>query len=141
MKSLHDRKFVPSLIGLVRGTVRYGLDVLGEVRDEVELMMIREKFLEGAPFLWVGLSIRYGLKTDTEPIFQGIHKKYGELAMAIEVDSHDIMRVKREQVYKVFFEASMRALIGAGKKYSLPIAAFEQALAKSEQQGASESPQ
>ena len=61
------------------------MEALTAVRDELEAVLIESGYCEGAPFSWVTLSIRYGLKEESEPHYQAINKKYGDLPLAIEV--------------------------------------------------------
>jgi hypothetical protein len=58
---------------------------LNEVRDELESLLDGCGYLVGAPFSWVTISLRYGLIDEQEPHYQGINKKYGDLALAIEL--------------------------------------------------------
>ena len=38
--------------------------------------MIESRYLEGAPFSWVTIAVRYGLKNDDKPSYQPINKEY-----------------------------------------------------------------
>lgn len=64
--------------------------------------------------------IRYGLKNDDKPSFQRINKKYGDLPLAIEIDSHEFIGVSKDDLKIIFLNAALKALIHAGKKYKLP---------------------
>ncbi len=125
----HNRKLVLSGISLtIARPNSYDLDVMGEVMGEFEKAMIASGYLENAPFTWVGLSLRYGLKYEEIPHYQGIDKKDGEIALAIELDTHDLIEANREELKRLFEAATLKALIHAGHKYKLPTAALEERL-------------
>lgn len=116
----HNRKIVFSGVSLTNArTSRYDLEVLEELMDDLEALMIQNSFLENAPFSWVGLVIRYGLKNDEKPTFQRINKKYGDLPVAIEIDSHEFIGANREDLKRIFLSAALKSLIEVGKKYQL----------------------
>lgn len=86
---VHNRKLV---IGGVALTIarenRYTMEVLGDVRDELEKILINNNYFDNVPFSMIGLILRYGLKNDEEPRYQRINKKYGDLPLSIELDTH-----------------------------------------------------
>jgi hypothetical protein len=85
-KPPHNRKL--GLIGVALTKARNpkgDVAALSSVRDELERVIIEEGYLEGAPFSWVTISIRFGIKTEAEPRHQPINKKYGDLPLAIEI--------------------------------------------------------
>ena len=102
------------------------------VRDELEGEMIESGYLNGAPFEWVGLIIRYGLKDDDKPSYSRINKKHGDLPIAIEIDTHRFLGAPYEEVANVFRKATLISLIHAGQKYGLKVARLEKLLADSE---------
>lgn len=122
---MHNRKLVLSGISLTMGrTSRYDIQALGGVTDELENIIISSGFLTNAPFKWFGITIRYGLKYDDKPIYQGINKKYGDLSLAIEVDTHDLLEADLDELKYCFAVATLKALIHAGEKYKLPTEAL-----------------
>ena len=98
------------------------------VQDEVEKAILDSGYLDGAPFYWVTIGIRYGLKNDDAPRYRGIDKKYGSLDLAIEVDTHDLIDASLEEVKLVFQRAVLKALIHAGKKFERPTELLEEML-------------
>ena len=125
----HDRKIVFSAVSLTKARTKpFDLDVMGELMDEVEHIMLTSGFLNNAPFKWVGLTLRYGLKNEDEPHYQGIDKQDGELALAIELDTHELREASREELKGRFIVTTLNALIHAGKKYDLPTKALQQRL-------------
>ncbi|MHB8968796.1 MAG: Imm39 family immunity protein [Thermoleophilia bacterium] len=107
---MHDRKIVLSGISLTKARPnKYGFDVMGEIMDEVEALMEESSYLEGAPFKWVGISLRYGLKNEDEPHYQGIDNKYEVLELAIELDTHDLIKVERDVIKRIFMLATLIA--------------------------------
>ena len=125
----HDRKIVLSAVSLTKARTRpFDLDVMGELMDEVEHIMVTTGYLNNAPFKWVGLILRYGLKNEDIPHYQRINKKYGDLPLAIELDTHELREASREELKDRFIVATLNALIHAGKKYDLPTKALQQRL-------------
>ena len=118
----HNRKFVPGDVDLVPGRLRNLKETLF-IQDAIEKIMIDSNFLENAPFKWVGLIFRLGLKNMLFPEFKRINKKYGDLPIAVEMkmeilqwaDKHNIKLL--QDIYMI---ASLEALIHVGEKYSLP---------------------
>jgi hypothetical protein len=100
------------------------------VRDEVERVLIETDFYAHTPFWWITLSIRYGLKNDGTPKVGQISKKYGDLPLSIEIDTHEILDCGEEEMCAVFRRATLRSLIYAGKKHSCPTERLEQMLAE-----------
>lgn len=101
---------------------------LDAVRDELEAVLIESGYCENAPFSWVTVSIRYGLKNDVEPRYGAINKKYGDLPLSIEVDTHDLIDASLTDLISTFKRAALTALIHAGEKYDRPIQNLREAL-------------
>jgi len=76
--------------------------------------------------------IREGLKNDPEPIFQGIAKKSGDLDLAIEIDTHDLLDSSKEDMQRTIERAILIALVSAGKRYDRPMTALQSELAAME---------
>ena len=111
------------------------MKVAPEVMDELGDLMVSSGYLEGAPFKWVGIALRFGLKNDDKPEFQGIDKKHGDLALAIELDTHELIAADRDELKRLFTVATLKSLIHAGKKHKLPVGAFEEMLSEQERAG------
>ncbi len=125
-KMAHNRKLVLSGVSLTKARLNpHSFEVGPEVMDELEQIMISMKFLSSAPFKWVG-----GLKNEEAPHYQGIDQKDGELALAIELDAHDFQNADREDLKRSFIVATLKAIIHAGKQYSLPVKELEERLQK-----------
>lgn len=121
----HNRKLGLSGVALTKArNNRFDSRALTEVRDEIERVMIGSGYLEGAPFSWVTIAVHYGLKDDTEPQFQKINKKYGDLPLSIEVDTNHLIGASLEELKDIFKAAVLKALICAGRKYNRPIDKF-----------------
>ncbi|TVP81442.1 MAG: hypothetical protein EA353_01530 [Puniceicoccaceae bacterium] len=103
---------------------------LDAVRDSIEQLIIESGFLLEAPFSWVTISIRYGLKNDEVPHYGKINKRYGDLPLSIEVDTHELIDVTLEELTKKFKITVLKALIHAGKKYDRPTEMLEAELQK-----------
>jgi hypothetical protein len=136
-KPLHNRKLVLSGIALTKARIRRDdLRALESAGKEIEALVISADFLSDVPFSWVGISILYGLKNSDVPEYHRVSKKYGDLSVNMEIDTHEIMRAEFETLVKVFKIAVLKALIHIGKKYARPIDAFERELIRTVSQEA-----
>lgn len=104
---------------------RYTIEVATYVRDKLEKLMLDSGYLNGAPFDWVTVSLRYGLKNEDEPHYEPINKKYGDIPLAIELDARELAVASREEMEKVFEIAVLKSLIAAGRKFNLSVALLE----------------
>jgi hypothetical protein len=128
-KLAHNRKIV--LGGASLTTARcnpHDLAVMEEIMAEFEPIMLSAAFFSAAPFTWVGLLLRYGLKNENRPHYQGIDERDGEIALAIELDTHDLQHASREELKNIFTIATLKTLVDVGKKYNLPYQKFEEML-------------
>jgi len=117
----HNRKLVLGGASLTMARCnRYIGEVGPEVMDELERLMISTGYLEKAPFKWVGLILRFGLKNEDEPHYQRINKKYGDLPVAIELDTHDLQHASRDELKEIFTVATLKVLVHVAQKYGLP---------------------
>ena len=122
----HNRKLALSGASLTHARVnRHTIGVGSEVRDELEQVMISAGYFDKAPFEWVGVSLRFGLKNEDAPHYQGIDKNDGEIALAIELDTHELQHASREELKRLFMIATLKSLIHVGRKYGLPTEAME----------------
>ena len=121
-KPPHNRKL--GILGVALVKARFPKctgSALDTVRNELEAHLISSGVLTGAPFFWVTIAIRYGLKDQEQPVFQRINQKYGDLPLAIEVDSHRILNGDEKQITEIFREAATKALLAASKRYERPL--------------------
>lgn len=126
----HNRKLGLSGISLTKARLhRDSIKALGHVRNEVERLVIDSGYLNKAPFTWITIAIRYGLTNEQKPRYQRINRKYGDLPLAIEVDTHEILGAPFDALARLFRRAVLISLIHAGNKYHLPTAGLETALA------------
>jgi hypothetical protein len=107
---------------------RYTIEIGTKVRDDVEGMMLESGFLDGAPFDWVTVSLRYGLKNDDEPKFEAVNKSYGDLPLAIELDTRELAVASRDEMKVAFEIATLKALVAAGRKFDLEYSRLQQRL-------------
>ena len=125
-KPPHSRKL--ALLGVAMTAARNpkeSIRALGEVRDQLEALLISEDFFDGAPFSWSTLSIRYGLKNELEPHYEKINSSYGDLPLAIEVNCREFKGADLQELRKLFERSALLALIHAGKRYGRPTQALE----------------
>ena len=118
----HNRKLGVLEVSLTKQRVmpQWG-DALDRVRDQIEKVIIDSGYLDGAPFSWVTIAVRYGLKNDESPKYQAINKKYGDLPLSIEVDTQVLINSPVDELISIFSLAILKALIHAGKKFDRPI--------------------
>lgn len=131
MNTTHGRKLGLSGVSLTKArTNRHDVKALTAVRDELEAVLDSDRYLLGAPFTWVTIAVRYGLVDASEPSYQPINKKYGDLPLAIEVDTHRLVGLDVQDLAMLFRQAVLVALVHAGKKYERPCAKLESLLHK-----------
>ena len=126
----HDRKL--GLLGADLVVVHFKVDrvkLLGAIRDQVEALMIESDYLGRAPFRWITLSLRSGLKNDIEPSYRRINAKYGDLPMTIEMDVSELQFAVEEEVRRAYLTATLRALAHAARKFGLNAARIDFELA------------
>ena len=125
---MHDRKLVIGMVAKVPGRVRHAIWAANEVRNQLEEVLISENFFEGAPFNWVGLILRYGLANSDEPEYQPINKEHGDLPITMELDIGDLLNAEKEEVKRIFYVATLKALVHVGERHCLPRAALKNSL-------------
>lgn len=123
----HNRKLVLGGVALVKARLKNECQAMSQVRDELEPLLISSGWFPDAPFGWVGLIFRFGLKTESEPHFQRINKKHGDLPIAIEVDTHHLLDIHTDpERLKAFFKrVTIDCLTSVGRRYDLPTEALE----------------
>jgi hypothetical protein len=121
-KPPHGRKLGLTGTALTKARNPKGdVQALSAVRDELEVVLIESGYCEDAPFSWVTISIRFGLKEESEPHYQAINKKYGDLPLAIEVPTEKMQGASLDELKRIFKDAALRALIHAGEKHGRPV--------------------
>lgn len=127
----HDRRFVAGAVALTGARLpRSRIAIAQQSSDEIEALLIGSGFLEHAPFWWVGLIYRFGLKTDPVPEIRRINRAIGKLPIAFELDVHLLYRQDDETIYRVYCASALWALVHVGRKYNLPTEALEARLAE-----------
>ena len=117
----HDKKLGICAADLVKIRFRVNeMSILEEVRNELEQILLDTSFFDEAPFEWITLSLRFGLMDEVLPHYEKISKRYGDLPLAIELDSHKLQNVSCEKLKNKFIVATLKSLIHAGDKYGLP---------------------
>jgi hypothetical protein len=129
----HNRKLGLCSASLTAARLRNHADsAMTEVRDEIEQVIIASNFLANAPFKWITLSLRLGLKNEDEPHYEPINKRYHDLPLAIEVDVRELQHADYQELHRLFGIAVLKALIHAGAKYGLPWHELDQLLKRKE---------
>ena len=123
----HNRKLVLGGVALVKARLRNEVPAMDSVRNELEAVIVNAGWFPAAPFRWVGLIFRYGLKTESEPHYQRINKKHGDLPIAVEVDTHHLLAIHTEpERLKAFFKrVTIDCLLSVARRYDLPSEALE----------------
>jgi Immunity protein 39 len=119
----HGRKLGLLGVSLTKArTSKHHIPALGIARDRLEKILVRTGYLDGAPFSWVTIAIRFGLRDAEVPTYQQINAKHGDLPLAIEVDAHRLLGASLDDLTLVFVAAAAKALVHAGLRYGLPTA-------------------
>jgi hypothetical protein len=134
----HGRKLVLGAValtnakfGIAQGRIRKKeyFEAVNEARNRIEQLIIADHFFQSKPFSWVGLIIRQGLKNDGLPEFQGIDEKHGDLELAIEIDTNELIDSSAVEIQRVFEIATLNALVSAGVKYDCSMERIQAELA------------
>jgi hypothetical protein len=122
-----DRKLVIGGVALVKARLRNTGPALAQVAHELAQVLIESNWFPKAPFDWVGLIVRYGLKTESTSHFQRINKTHGCLPLAVEVDTNLLLDLHRDPTaLKAFLKAvTLDCLLSVGRRYDLPVDALE----------------
>jgi hypothetical protein len=113
------QKLVLKSAALVEAKLKHDTEALSAVRDEMEKLIEDSGFLAKAPFKSIALTLRFGHENQFAPVFEGLNKKRGDLAVAVEVD---VQRLNGADVdaYKTLFRiATSEALLHVAIKYEL----------------------
>jgi hypothetical protein len=123
----HNRKLVLGGVALVKARLKNTGPAMDHVRDEVERIIISAGWFPSAPFQWVGLIIRYGLKTESEPHYQRINKTHGDLPISVEVDANHLLDIHTdlERLEAFFKRVTIDCLLSVARRYGLPTEALE----------------
>ena len=105
--------------------------VMGRLRNKekwediikLDTLVRQNDLFKDAPFLWVGISYRYGIKNNLKIEFSRVGKKYGDLFVALELDMEILMWADRNNLdllHDIFMIAALEALLQVCDKYKLP---------------------
>ncbi len=122
-----DRRISCGATDLVKGRVKNDGKIRINIKTHLEVFLKAHNYFQGAPFLWVGLSYRYGIKNDLKLEFQRINKTHGDLPVALELDMEILKWADQndlELLHDIFLIAALEALIQVAQKYKLPIEPF-----------------
>lgn len=110
---------------LTRARVNRGtLEAMRRVVEYLEPIARSVGFFDAAPFQWMTVSLRFGLKNEDAPHYERISKKYEDLPVAIELDAHEVQLASQEELEELFLLATLKTLVHVGKKYRLPYGIF-----------------
>lgn len=127
----HDHKLVVAAVALCPGRVRGSIAAGTRARDEVEALLLPE-FFHGAPFDFVSVVLRCGERTQLQPRYQriGTYQGMRELPITLELEMNRLRRIKEEEVYAIYRQALLDALIAVAAKYGLQAERLQQARAQ-----------
>ncbi|MGF1751950.1 Imm39 family immunity protein [Vibrio cionasavignyae] len=130
----HNKKLVLGGVSLTKERPnRFAMQVMTEIRDELELLIINSGFLIGAPFIWIGLILRYGLVSADKPMYQKINEKHGDLPVSIELDTNELSSATKSELKRIMKKATLVALIDIANKYELKAEEFKKSLIELEE--------
>jgi hypothetical protein len=122
---LHNRKIVLGAVSLTtKSPNTHDLEVMGETMNEIEQLMVADKFLENAQFQWISLVFRYGIHDETVPRYQRVSKKYGDLPLSIEVENDRIRLLPKDALRDAFLLTTLKVLLHVADKYKLSAGAI-----------------
>lgn len=131
VKPKHNRKLGLLVVSLTMARLpKNDTKALNLVRDELEGILIETDFYENTPFSWITLSIRFGLKDEDKPKIGKVSKRYGDLSLTIEIDTHRVLGASLPELCCTLREATLRSLIYVGDKYARPTAKLRELLAQ-----------
>ncbi|MEP1422292.1 MAG: Imm39 family immunity protein [Erythrobacter sp.] len=118
----HNRKIVIGGTSLTDANLKgvKSLKALTQVQDKIEKAIIASGYLEGAPFDFVGVTIRYGLTNDDRVALFGLHEKTLCYEGAVEVDVNGMLAASYEDLISMLTNAALRVVIAIGENFSLP---------------------
>ena len=125
---LHNKKLVLGAVSLTtQKPNRFALKVMSEIRAELDVLLKDKGFIANAPFSQIGIIFQYGLVNATEPKYQKINIKYGDLPVTIELDASELFKAKATQTeLKVIMKNSaLIVLKDIAKKYNLRADIFQ----------------
>lgn len=128
---LHGKRFfIPGTVELVKWKKIEDFKIIKEAADKADLLVKKEFSFENLPFSSIGLLLRYGLKNKLSPDYQRINKKYGDLPIAIEINTEILEWIDMNNpalLKDIYMIAILDALIHVGKKYNLTTEKIEEA--------------
>ena len=117
----HRRKLGLSAVALTKARNPKNLvEILTGVRNELEEQMEAAGFLAGAPFSWITVIVRLGLKYSSQPVYGKINRKHGDLPVSIEIDTADVLDVSDDEIREVLRVSIRRTLDDVGLRYDRP---------------------
>jgi hypothetical protein len=122
---IHNRKFIPSSIGLIQGRIKQSSKVASSLSSTIETLMIESKLLDDAPFTWLNFDYLYGEEQSSKPTYGRIDKKDGELPLDVYVPMSHIQWCQNENqldlLRDILYTYALEALLDVGKKYNLTV--------------------
>jgi hypothetical protein len=118
-------------VDLIGARMRHSGKIMVQMQEEYLDFLNSSGYFDGAPFLWVSMIIRYGLKNEKETHYDRItksDKECGMMPLYKELDMRVLMTADENDVgmLKDFFEiAALDSMIDAGKKYKLKTQSLE----------------
>tara|TARA_Y100000588_G_scaffold368445_1_gene436354 strand:- start:1421 stop:1930 length:510 start_codon:yes stop_codon:yes gene_type:complete len=123
MHDKFDRRLGIIGVALVFENIKKDGEAWGEIDPILDKLLRDNAVWEEAPFLWVGLAYRYGIKNDLviekRPY---IDKKWGSLDVGVQLDTH-ILEWADKNSYSllrdIFLVAALNVFVQVCKKYKL----------------------
>jgi len=127
----HNRKFCTSATSLIMGRIKNEMTQGIKSRDVIEEILIEGHTLDPAPFKFIGLMYRYGLKNMLEPEYERveINPKYNEVSIAIELQMAHLIWCDKNDVellYELLMIGGLDSVIHVCERYNLDTTLLKQ---------------
>ncbi len=120
----HNRKFCTAATSLIMGRIKNEMTQGIKSRDVIEEILIKGETLDPAPFKFIGLMYRYGLKNMLEPEYERveINPKYKAVSIAIELQMEHLIWCDKndiELLFEILMIGGLDSVIHVCERYNL----------------------
>lgn len=91
----------------------------GIVRDDVESALIECKYFDEAPFSWISIILKLGIKDESAPIYEGISND-GCLNLSLELNFSEAKLYTLDMMIDKIKNCVLISVLDASRVYRLP---------------------